>query len=82
MVACMAKTTVEISESLLAAAKSEAATRRTTLRALIEEGLERLLSETEMIPEFRLRTASVGGEGAADWHEMSTDERTALMYGS
>lgn len=78
----MAKTTVEISDNLLTAAKSEAAARHTTLRALIEEGLERLLSDSDNTSEFRLRTASVGGDGAQDWHNLSDDDRTAVMYGS
>lgn len=57
------KTTVEISDALLAAAKDRAHARGTTLRALIEEGLRRVLHEDAGQGEFRLREASFGGKG-------------------
>ena len=57
------KTTVEISDSLLEAAKVEAARGRTTVRALIEAGLRRVLEERKKAPPFRLRRASFKGKG-------------------
>lgn len=55
------KTTVEISDALLEAAKRVARERGTTLRALVEEGL-RAVVEAER-SDFELRDASVSGTG-------------------
>ncbi len=57
------KTTVEISDALMEAAKAEAAQRGTTLRSLLEEGLRRVLHEGKEKPTFRLTDATVGGRG-------------------
>lgn len=57
------KTTVEISDALLEAAKAEAAQRGTTLRSLLEEGLRRVLDERSRERGFTLRDASVSGRG-------------------
>jgi hypothetical protein len=72
------KTTVEISPALLAAAKKRAAGRGTTLRALIEEGLRRVLDEEQTARRgFRLRDASVRGKGLqpgvreGDWEQLA-----------
>ena len=64
MVAHM-KTTVEIADPLLAAAKRAAAARGTTVRALIEAGLRRVLDEADRDAPFRLRDAGFGGDGLA-----------------
>ena len=57
------KTTVEIADSLLAEAKRLAARDRTTLRALIEEGLREILHKRGQAPDFKLRKASFRGRG-------------------
>jgi len=62
MAGCM-KTTVEIADSLLQEARRLASKERTTLRALVEEGLRRILSERKSRRGFRLRKASFKGEG-------------------
>lgn len=62
MVVCM-KTTVHIADPLLAAAKKVAAEEGTTLRALIEEGLRRVLERRQRGSPFRLRRASFRGNG-------------------
>lgn len=59
------KTTVEIADPLLAAARRAAATRGTTLRALIEAGLRRVLEEQSREAPFELRDVSFGGDGLA-----------------
>ncbi len=75
------KTTVEIADSLLEAAKAEALARGVTLRALIEEGLERVIDPvTNKGPTFTLPDASVGGCGAQRWHKLSDDQRVEAMY--
>ena len=57
------KTTVEIADPLLAEAKRAAAARGTTVRALIEAGLRRVLDEQDRDVPFRLRDVSFEGEG-------------------
>lgn len=57
------KTTVEISDDLADAVRRLAAEENTTLRALIEAGLRRILDERQQVPSFRLRDASFSGEG-------------------
>ena len=57
------KTTVDISDALLEAAKRRAAQRGTTLRALIEEGLREVLDPGTPAEGFHLRDATVSGLG-------------------
>jgi hypothetical protein len=57
------KTTVSISDPLLSAAKKLAAEERTTLRALIEEGLRRVIERRQRQGSFKLRRASFRGNG-------------------
>ena len=57
------KTTVEIADSLLEEAKKLAAKDKTTLRELVELGLRRVLSERKQKKKFKLRDASVKGNG-------------------
>jgi hypothetical protein len=57
------KTTIEISPALLAEAKSHAQAEHTTLKALIEAGLRRVLADKKNDKPFTLRDGSVGGNG-------------------
>jgi hypothetical protein len=57
------KTTVDIAPELLRQAKAVAAREKTTLRALLEEGLRWALSRRRQRGRFKLRDASVGGNG-------------------
>jgi hypothetical protein len=57
------KTTVEISDPLLAQARKLADRQGMTLRALIERGLHRIIQEQESGAVFKLRRASFAGEG-------------------
>lgn len=57
------KTTIELPEALFAKAKRLARARKTTLKALIEQGLRMILAEQRDGPAFKLRDASVGGKG-------------------
>jgi hypothetical protein len=59
------KTTVDISDALLKAAKRKARAQGVTLRSLIEDGLRQVLSEEGPAERFRLRRASFRGEGRA-----------------
>lgn len=58
------KTTVEISDALLAEARKLAARERTTVRMLIEQGLRCVIEERRGSKRpFRLRKASFKGRG-------------------
>jgi Bacterial antitoxin of type II TA system, VapB len=57
------KTTLDIPDSLLEEVRKVAARERTTLRALVEQGLRRVLAEKKRKASFRLRDASFGGHG-------------------
>lgn len=70
------KTTVEISHTLLQQSKSLAAREHTTVRALIEEGLRRVLADRKAQRPFKLRDASFKGNGlqpgmtGASWQQI------------
>ena len=68
------KTTVDIADSLLLAAKERAARDGTTLRALVEEGLRVVLGNRAKA-SFRLRDASVGGQGLSEEFRGASWER-------
>lgn len=57
------KTTIEISGSLLNQARRQALRDGTTLRALFEEGLRKVLADKQRGAGFRLRPASFKGKG-------------------
>ena len=57
------KTTVEIPDALLNAAKRAASRDGVTVRALLIEGLHRVLESRKRDAAFHLRDASFAGEG-------------------
>jgi Arc/MetJ family transcription regulator len=57
------KTTIEIADSLLNEARKLAAAERTTVRALVEEGLRQVVGRRRRRGKFRLRRASFRGKG-------------------
>jgi hypothetical protein len=71
------KTTVEITDSLLAEARRLAAVRSTTLRQIIEEGLRKVI-ETKPEQPFRLRDGSFGSGGMR--RKMTWDEIRDEIY--
>jgi hypothetical protein len=70
------KTTVEIPDPLLKEARRIMAQEGTTLRALIEEGLRRVMTERQRVRPFKLRKVSVSGKGlqsaldGASWQQI------------
>jgi hypothetical protein len=62
MVRCM-KTTVDLSDGLLRQAKRVAARDRTTVKALIEQGLRAAIAERTRASGFTLRKAAFRGDG-------------------
>jgi hypothetical protein len=68
------KTTIDISDPLLAQAKALAAREKLTLRALVEQGLRHVLQvHAKPVRKFRLKPAAFKGKGlqpharALDW---------------
>lgn len=57
------KTTVEISDALLERAKKQAVREGTTLRALLEAGLQQVLRERNRPRKFHMRDARFSGRG-------------------
>jgi hypothetical protein len=70
------KTTLEIPDALLGRVKTLALNEGTTIRALVEEGLRRILEERRSRPPFKLRRASFAGKGVqpgqreGDWNDL------------
>jgi hypothetical protein len=75
------KTTLDISDSLLDQARKIAARDGETLRALVEQGLRKVVAErSTRAKPFRLRDMSVGTPGVQSAYEtLSSDEKRALM---
>jgi len=76
------KTTVQIPDSLLARAKAVARRDRTTLAALVEEGL-RSVVRARTAPRdkpFVLRDASVGGRGMSPEYQDRWDAVRDAIY--
>ena len=79
------KTTLDIADPLLKEARQVAAREGTTLRALVEQGLRRVVAESKQRRTFRLRKASFKGNGLrpevadAGWdriRDLSYEDRT------
>jgi hypothetical protein len=69
------KTTIEIFDPLLHEARKRAASEGVTLRALVERGLRRVLSETKPSTTFKLRGASFKGRGLQPDHREASWDR-------
>ena len=75
------KTTVEIADTLLQEARRVAARERTTVRALVEEGLRRVVAERSHPAAYRLRRATFKGNGLqAAASDASWDELRQFAY--
>lgn len=74
------KTTIEMSDPLFKSAKELAQRSQTTLRALIEEGLRRVISDSQVKAKsaFKLQKASVCGKAVlmpetANWQRLEEE---------
>lgn len=80
------KTTIEMSDGLFSSAKALAQQRQTTLRALVEEGLRRVLNDAQLTskPAFRLKDAHVHGQemlvtDPREWQQMESEHVLARL---
>ena len=70
------KTTVQIPDALFEEARKVAQRERITLKALVEEGLRRIIADRKRRDAFRLRKASFKGNGlqpdirGASWEQI------------
>ena len=70
------KTTIQIPDSLFEEVRKLAAKEKTTLKALVEEGLRLILAKRNRRSAFRLRKASFKGKGlqphlaGASWEQI------------
>lgn len=75
------KTTVDIANGLFEEAKKIARRDKTTLKALIEEGLRRVVEEKKRQKKFRLKKASFKGKGLShEFKDASWDEIRKEIY--
>ncbi|MGQ0530122.1 MAG: DUF2191 domain-containing protein [Panacagrimonas sp.] len=80
---CTMKTTIEISDPLFTRARRYAKREGMTLRAVVEMGLRRVIEDKPATSGFKLRDASVKGEGLQPEFENATWEqiRAAIYEG-
>lgn len=75
------KTTIDIADALLEEARKVAAREGTSVKALVEQGLRRIVTERKRAGSFRLRKASFKGEGLQQAVQgMSADRIRELSY--
>lgn len=75
------KTTIDIADPILREARKLANREGTTLRALVEQGLRRVISERKQKRPFRLRLVTSGGQGLRpELQDASWDEIRDLSY--
>ena len=75
------KTTVELSDDLLERAKAAAAREGSSVKALIEEGLRKVLAEREKASgRFQLRRVTVAGQGLGPQFADSWDAIREAIY--
>jgi hypothetical protein len=74
------KTTIDIADSLLDEARRVAAARRTTLRALVEQGLRREIEESAK-PQRKMRDLRFGSGGMRPGFETWEQIRDEIYRG-
>ena len=75
------KTTIDIADPLLDKARRVAAREGTTVKALVEAGLRRVINDKEQRRAFRLRRATFKGQGLQPGaEEMSWDRLREMAY--
>lgn len=76
------KTTVDLPDELLLEVQRLAREERSSMRSLMEEGLRAVIARHRSAGEFRLRDASVGGNGLQpQFREAGWEDLRAAAYG-
>jgi Bacterial antitoxin of type II TA system, VapB len=77
------KTTIKISDSLLEEARKLAVREKTTVRALVEQGVRQVVTQRKARGVFKLRRTTFKGEGLQTGFAGGTWEqiREAVYYG-
>lgn len=57
------KTTIDIYDSLLEEVRQQASREKTSVKALVEEGLRKLMADRKQKTDFRLRKTTFKGRG-------------------
>ena len=75
------KTTIEVSDTLMREAKTLAQEHNTTLRALVEQGLEKVLQELRNPKPYKLKDGSFRGQGLQPGQEnLAWEEIRDMIY--
>jgi hypothetical protein len=75
------KTTIDLSDALLHEARDVAARQGMTLRAIIEQGLRRVIDEANQPKPFKLRPAAFGGTGLqTEFRDASWEQLRDAIY--
>jgi hypothetical protein len=75
------KTTIELPEPLFAQARRYASAHGMTMKALIEQGLRKVMAEKNEPKPFKLRDGSVKGDGMTPEYQNATwEEKLAIIY--
>jgi hypothetical protein len=69
------KTTIELPDPLFAQARRYASARKMTMKAMIEQGLRKVMAEKKSEQPFKLRDGSVGGNGLTPEFQNATWEQ-------
>lgn len=76
------KTTIDIADNLFRKAKQVARRDGTTLKSLVDEGLERVLREREQRQRSEIELVTFGGEGLApEWRDRGWDAIRDEIHG-
>ncbi|MDR2991529.1 MAG: type II toxin-antitoxin system VapB family antitoxin [Burkholderiaceae bacterium] len=77
------KTTIELPDALFAQARRYASARSMTMKALVEQGLRKVMAEKKDAPKFKLRDGSFKGNGLTPEFQNATWEqfRDAIYEG-
>ena len=76
------KTTIELPDALLGQARRYAGMRNMTMKALIEQGLRKVMAEKKNEPKFKLRDGSFkGGNGMTPEYQNATwEQKLEMIY--
>lgn len=76
------KTTIELPDALFAQARRFADAHDMTMKAMVEEGLRKVMASSKPGKPFRLRDGSVNGNGMTpEFQAMTWEQKIDAIYG-